>query len=55
MFWMCNNIFLYIEDKAFLDMRCQGLGRFINCVVRHPVLKNDAEVVSFLTEQTVRS
>ncbi|KAI9265711.1 hypothetical protein EDC94DRAFT_603892 [Helicostylum pulchrum] len=40
------------KDKAFLDMRCQGLGRFINCVVRHPVLKNDAEVVSFLTEQT---
>ncbi|KAG2208684.1 hypothetical protein INT47_007783 [Mucor saturninus] len=40
------------KDKAFLEKRCQGLSRFINCVVRHPVLKNDEEVISFLTEQT---
>lgn len=39
----------------FLEKRCQGLSRFINCIVRHPVLKHDEEVVSFLTEQTVRN
>lgn len=38
----------------FLEKRCQGLSRFINCIVRHPVLKNDEEVITFLTEQTVR-
>ncbi|KAK4520835.1 60S ribosomal protein L34B [Mucor velutinosus] len=40
------------KDKAFLEKRCQGLSRFINCIVRHPVLKNDEEVITFLTEQT---
>lgn len=44
---------LIIEDKVFLEKRCQGLSRFINCIVRHPVLKNDEEVITFLTEQTV--
>ncbi|KAI8638732.1 hypothetical protein BD408DRAFT_477526 [Parasitella parasitica] len=40
------------KDKVFLEKRCQGLSRFINCIVRHPVLKNDKEVITFLTEQT---
>lgn len=44
---------LFLEDKVFLEKRCQGLSRFINCIVQHPVLKNDVEVVTFLTEQTV--
>ncbi|KAI7907830.1 uncharacterized protein BX663DRAFT_492143 [Cokeromyces recurvatus] len=40
------------KDQIFLKKRCQGLSRFINCVIRHPVLRNDEEVVTFLTEQT---
>ncbi|CEP09413.1 hypothetical protein [Parasitella parasitica] len=40
------------KDKVFLEKRCQGLSRFINCIVRHPVLKNDEQVITFLTEQT---
>lgn len=40
------------KDDAFLEERRRGLARFINCIVRHPVLKNDEEVITFLTEQT---
>ncbi|CEG73425.1 hypothetical protein RMATCC62417_08812 [Rhizopus microsporus] len=40
------------KDDAFLEKRCQGLSRFINCVVRHPVLKKDEVVSIFLTEET---
>ncbi|KAI8330258.1 hypothetical protein EDC96DRAFT_528764 [Choanephora cucurbitarum] len=40
------------KDKVFLDERCQGLQRFMNYIVRHPVLKNDEQVIIFLTEQT---
>lgn len=49
----CIYPILFVEDKVFLEKRCQGLSRFINCIVRHPVLKNDEEVITFLTEQTV--
>ncbi|KAI8368548.1 hypothetical protein BD560DRAFT_399071 [Blakeslea trispora] len=40
------------KDNAFLEERCQGLQRFMNYIIRHPVLKNDEQVVIFLTEQT---
>lgn len=49
------NIFtnVLVEDDTFIEQRCQGLSRFINCVVRHPVLKSDEVVSIFLTEETV--
>ncbi|KAF9911933.1 Sorting nexin mvp1 [Lobosporangium transversale] len=37
-------------DEAFLERRLRGLTRFMNALVRHPVLRNDPLVVSFLTE-----
>ncbi|CAO3676852.1 unnamed protein product [Rhizopus stolonifer] len=40
------------RDNVFMEQRCQGLSRFINCVVQHPVLKNDEIVILFLTEET---
>jgi hypothetical protein len=46
-------IHICIEDRAFLDDRLEGLSRFVNCLVRHPVIKNDPIVVTFITEQTV--
>ncbi|KAF8969779.1 Sorting nexin mvp1 [Entomortierella lignicola] len=41
---------LGVADEVFLARRLRGLTRFINAIVRHPVLKNDPLVVSFLTE-----
>ncbi|CDS12317.1 hypothetical protein LRAMOSA04512 [Lichtheimia ramosa] len=38
------------RDSAFLEKRRKGLSRFINAVVRHPVLRNDDVVIKFLTE-----
>ncbi|KAI8370613.1 uncharacterized protein BYT42DRAFT_617150 [Radiomyces spectabilis] len=38
------------KDAMFMDRRCKGLTRFINGVIRHPVLKNDDVVKTFLTE-----
>lgn len=40
-------------DDAFLEKRRKGLTRFINFVARHPILREDAVVVVFLTEPTV--
>ncbi|KAI8974912.1 hypothetical protein BDB01DRAFT_728559 [Pilobolus umbonatus] len=40
------------KDEVFLKQRCKGLSRFINCIIRHPVLKNDEVVTTFLTEET---
>ncbi|KAF9988229.1 sorting nexin, partial [Modicella reniformis] len=37
-------------DEAFLERRLRGLIRFMNALVRHPVLRKDPLVVSFLTE-----
>ncbi|KAF9974996.1 sorting nexin [Actinomortierella ambigua] len=37
-------------DEAFLEQRIRGLTRFMNALMRHPVLRNDPLVVSFLTE-----
>ncbi|KAG0199650.1 Sorting nexin mvp1 [Mortierella sp. GBA30] len=41
---------LGVADEAFLERRLRGLIRFMNALVRHPVLRNDPLVVSFLTE-----
>ncbi|ORZ17446.1 hypothetical protein BCR41DRAFT_304804 [Lobosporangium transversale] len=41
---------LGVADEAFLERRLRGLTRFMNALVRHPVLRNDPLVVSFLTE-----
>ncbi|KAG1439510.1 hypothetical protein G6F56_012272 [Rhizopus delemar] len=40
------------KDEEFMKKRCQGLLRFMNAVVRHPVLKKDEMVTIFLTEET---
>ncbi|KFH71195.1 hypothetical protein MVEG_01497 [Podila verticillata NRRL 6337] len=39
-----------VADETFLARRLRGLTRFMNALVRHPVLKNDPLIVSFLTE-----
>ncbi|KAG0056308.1 Sorting nexin mvp1 [Gryganskiella cystojenkinii] len=41
---------LGVADEAFLERRLRGLTRFMNALMRHPVLKNDPLVISFLTE-----
>ncbi|KAF9101153.1 Sorting nexin mvp1 [Mortierella sp. AM989] len=41
---------LGVADEVFLGRRLRGLTRFINALIRHPVLKNDPLVISFLTE-----
>ncbi|KAI7904535.1 uncharacterized protein BX663DRAFT_484668 [Cokeromyces recurvatus] len=38
------------RDTAFLEKRRKGLSRFINAIVRHPVLRHDEIVERFLTE-----
>ncbi|CAO3623160.1 unnamed protein product [Cunninghamella blakesleeana] len=38
------------RDAAFLEKRRKGLSRFINAIVRHPVLRSDLVVTKFLTE-----
>ncbi|KAF9545472.1 Sorting nexin mvp1, partial [Mortierella hygrophila] len=40
----------YLADEVFLERRLRGLTRFMNALMRHPVLKNDPLVISFLTE-----
>ncbi|KII87354.1 hypothetical protein PLICRDRAFT_112871 [Plicaturopsis crispa FD-325 SS-3] len=37
-------------DDAFLEQRRRGLARFINFVVNHPIIKEDALLAVFLTE-----
>ncbi|KAI7832240.1 hypothetical protein BC939DRAFT_99168 [Gamsiella multidivaricata] len=37
-------------DEVFLERRLRGLTRFMNALMRHPVLRNDPLVLSFLTE-----
>ena len=39
-------------DPLFLSKRRKGLSRFINLVMKHPVLKNDDLVLTFLTVPT---
>ncbi|KAG2221715.1 hypothetical protein INT45_007121 [Circinella minor] len=38
------------KDESFLEKRRKGLSRFINSIVRHPTLKCDQVVETFLTE-----
>ncbi|KAI9280716.1 hypothetical protein BY458DRAFT_500147 [Sporodiniella umbellata] len=38
------------KDVAFLEKRRRGLSRFINAIIRHPVLRQDEVVSKFLTE-----
>ncbi|KAI9491369.1 hypothetical protein BDB00DRAFT_789625 [Zychaea mexicana] len=38
------------RDSAFLEKRRKGLSRYINAVIRHPMLRNDDIVIKFLTE-----
>ncbi|KAF8925600.1 sorting nexin [Dissophora ornata] len=41
---------LGVADETFLERRLCGLCRFTNALIRHPVLRNDPLVISFLTE-----
>lgn len=38
------------RDATFLEKRRKGLSRFINAIIRHPVLRKDDIVARFLTE-----
>lgn len=42
------------NDGAFIEKRRRGLARFLNALVRHPVLGQEQLVVMFLTVPTVR-
>lgn len=41
------------NDGAFIEKRRRGLGRFLNAIVRHPVLSAEQLVIMFLTVPTV--
>ncbi|KAG9323171.1 hypothetical protein KVV02_001802 [Mortierella alpina] len=43
-----------VADEVFLERRLRGLIRFMNALMRHPVLRNDPLVLSFLTEPVRR-
>ncbi|KAL6787121.1 hypothetical protein J3E68DRAFT_440691 [Trichoderma sp. SZMC 28012] len=40
------------NDGAFIEKRRRGLGRFLNAIVRHPVLSAEQLVIMFLTVPT---
>ncbi|KAL2133039.1 hypothetical protein VTI74DRAFT_3011 [Chaetomium olivicolor] len=40
------------NDGAFIEKRRRGLGRFLNALVRHPVLSQEQLVIMFLTVPT---
>src|SRR5271170_2619266 len=40
-------------ETDFLERRRRGLSRFMNSIVRHPVLRDDDIVVAFITVPTV--
>ncbi len=40
-------------DSTFIEKRRRGLVRFVNALVRHPVLNQEQLVVMFLTVPTV--
>jgi sorting nexin-8 len=42
------------NDNSFIEKRRRGLARFLNALVRHPVLNQEQLVVMFLTVPTVR-
>ncbi|KAG1880479.1 hypothetical protein C8R48DRAFT_752252 [Suillus tomentosus] len=37
-------------DAAFIEQRRKGLGRFLNAVINHPVIKEDGLLATFLSE-----
>lgn len=41
------------NDGGFIEKRRRGLGRFLNALVRHPILSQEQLVVMFLTVPTV--
>lgn len=43
------------NDGAFIEKRRRGLARFLNALVRHPVLSQEQLVVMFLTVPTVQA
>ena len=43
------------NDGSFIEKRRRGLARFLNALVRHPVLSQEQLVVMFLTVPTVSS
>lgn len=43
------------NDNSFIEKRRRGLARFLNALVRHPVLSSEQLVVMFLTVPTVSS
>jgi hypothetical protein len=42
-----------IGDDMFEERRRKGLVRFINAIVRHPILGRDQVVVAFLSHPSV--
>lgn len=43
------------NDGAFIEKRRRGLARFLNALIRHPVLSQEQLVIMFLTVPTVRT
>lgn len=41
------------NDGAFIEKRRRGLARFLNSLVRHPILGQEQLVIMFLTVPTV--
>lgn len=48
-----NGTHLSADSNSFLEKRRRGLVRFVQAVVRHPVLSQEQLVVMFLTVPTV--
>jgi hypothetical protein len=42
------------NDGAFIEKRRRGLARFLNALVRHPILSQEQLAIMFLTVPTVR-
>jgi len=40
-------------ETDFVERRRRGLSRFMNSIVRHPILRDDDVVVAFITVPTV--
>lgn len=43
----------FSNDGAFIEKRRRGLGRFLNALVRHPILSQEQLIIMFLTVPTV--
>ena len=41
------------NDGAFIEKRRRGLARFLNALVRHPILSQEQMVIMFMTVPTV--